>query len=356
MSYGAGTGPALIVFDLGGTWWRSAVVSSSGALVDHERHPAVTKAGTGSNVATLRELMVQFLLTHTRRLLELHPDVTDVGISVGAATNGHTGQILASAPLWGDNADPFDLRATLCENDSPVRWWVVNDVTGLALAIANRPEVRAMGAKTVAAVTVSSGIAARTIDVESGQVVLDRVHGMQGEIGHLPAIAAVPPSGDLAVCDCGAAGHVSAIASGKAIDRQLAQLAGVVGVDAGTDPPLARLRASLETNNPHAEAFLDSVTAPLARALLYLLAIDARIDHVFLSGGVVDTLADHYMSSVYRCLEAEGLYLVSTHQPTVFRDRISRLDSDGLDPLRGAGLFACTQSLSATARPGGRKH
>jgi 2-epi-5-epi-valiolone 7-kinase len=116
------------------------------------------------------------------------------------------------------------------------------------------------------------------------------------------------------------------------------------------------LRCALEANNPHAKTFLDSVTAPLARALLYLLAIDPRVDHVFLSGGVVDTLADHYMNSMYRCLEADGLYLVSTHKPTVFRDRITHLESDGLDPLRGAGLFARTQSLLATARPGERTH
>ncbi|MFQ6327057.1 ROK family protein [Nocardia sp. CWNU-33] len=353
----AGDNRPVIVFDLGGTWWRLAILTPSGVLADHDRHPAVTKAGTGSNTATLRELMVQFLLAQTRRLLEIHPGVVDVGISIGATTNGHTGQILASAPLWGDSADPFDLRATLRENEPRTRWWVVNDVTSLALAITSRPEVRAMGVKIVAAVTVSSGIAARTIDVESGEVVLDRVHGIQGEIGHLPAVVSAPLSADLPVCDCGAVGHVSAIAAGKAIERQLAQLASILGADATTEPaPLARLCAALEHNNPHATAFLDSVTAPLARALLYLLTFDPRIDHVFLSGGVVDTLADHYMNSLYRCLEADGLYLVSTHQPTVFRDRISRLESDGLDPLRGAGLFARRQSLPATARPGGRNH
>ncbi|MGW6120859.1 ROK family protein [Nocardia sp. NPDC055165] len=353
----AGDSTPVIVFDLGGTWWRCAVVSPSGVLTDHDRHPAVTKAGTGSNTATLRELMVQFLLAQTRRLLEIHPGVADVGISIGAATNGHTGQILASAPLWGDSADPFDLRVVLRENESRARWWVVNDVTSLAMAIANRPEVRELGVKTVAAVTVSSGIAARTIDVESGEVVLDPVHGIQGEIGHLPAAVTATLSTDPPVCDCGAVGHVSAISAGKAIDRQLAQLASILGADSTTEPsPLARLFAALENNNPHATTFLDSVTAPLARALLYLLTVDARIEHVFLSGGVVDTLADHYTNSMYRCLEADGLYLVSTHQPTVFRDRISRLESDGLDPLRGAGLFARAQSLPATARPGGRNH
>ncbi|MEV6361390.1 ROK family protein [Nocardia asteroides] len=356
MSDEAGDNGSVIVFDLGGTWWRVAVVCVSGVLTDSDRHPAMTKAGTGSNTATLRELMVQFLLTQTRRLLGIHPGVVDVGISIGAATNGHTGQILASAPLWGDSADPFDLRAVLCENEPRIRWWVVNDVTSLAMAITRKPEVRAMNLRTVTAVTVSSGIAARTIDVESGQVVLDRVHGIQGEIGHLPAAITAPSSAEPLVCDCGALGHVSALSAGKAIERQLTQMASVVGADATTDPPLWRLRCALEANNPHAKTFLDSVTAPLARALLYLLAIDPRVDHVFLSGGVVDILADHYMNSMYRCLEADGLYLVSTHQPTVFRDRITHLESDGLDPLRGAGLFARTQSLLVTARPGERTH
>ncbi len=64
-------------------------------------------------------------------------------------------------------------------------WWVVNDVTSLALAIAAISRVGDSGLRRITAVTVSSGIAARTIDVASGEVLLDRAHGVQGEIGHL---------------------------------------------------------------------------------------------------------------------------------------------------------------------------
>ncbi|WP_280382762.1 ROK family protein [Nocardia wallacei] len=347
----------VIVFDLGGTWWRSAVWSPDGALDVPDRHPAVTKARTGSNAATLRDLMVKFLLDRTRQLLDREPGVQEVGISIGAATNGHTGQVLASAPLWGDSTDRYDLAAALAAAEPSVRWWVVNDVTSLALAITASSRVGDSGLRRIAAVTVSSGIAARTIDVASGEVLLDRVHGVQGEIGHLPAVAAAPMGIEQPVCDCGAVGHVSSIAAGKAIERLLSQWANILGLgeeaEEGTVSYLGQLCAALDANIPTATTFLDYVTAPLARALLYAMAIDPRIDHMYLSGGVVDTLGDHYMTSLYRTLEADGLYLVSTYQPSVFRDRISRWESDGLDPLRGAGLFARQQTLPAGRRYGG---
>ncbi|MBF6333200.1 ROK family protein [Nocardia transvalensis] len=350
----------VIVFDLGGTWWRSAILTTDNRLADQDQHEAVTKARTGSNAATLRDLMVKYLLGTTRRLMERQPDLRTVGISIGAATNGHTGQVLASAPLWGDCTDPYDLRAALAGAAPGLDWWVVNDVTSLALAITARQDVRESGLRVITAVTVSSGIAARTVDVVSGEIPLDRQHGVQGEIGHLPALVTVLAGVDLPVCDCGAVGHVSAIAAGKAIERLLSQLAGILGIaddsETGAVSHLEHLRTALEAHHPSAMSFLDYVTAPLARALLYLLAIDARVDHIFLSGGVVDALQDHYMNSLYRTMEADGLYLVSTYQPSVFRDRISRWESDGLDPLRGAGFFARQQSLPASARYGGRRH
>ncbi|MEU6559289.1 ROK family protein [Nocardia nova] len=344
----------MIVFDLGGTWWRSAVLAPDDSLINLTVHPAVTWARTGSNAATLRALMVKFLLDETRRLLERHADARSVGISLGAAINEHTGRVLASAPLWGDCTDPFDMRAELAAAQPDLQWWIINDVTSLALSIIAGEQARVRGLRAITAVTISSGIAARTIDVVSGEVQPDRRHGIQGEIGHLPAIVTAPARIEQPTCDCGAVGHVSALASGKAIERQLCQMADVLGLGdhTGDECPsrLARLRSALDTNSIAAESFLDSVTAPLARALLYVLAIDSRVDRVFLSGGVVDTLGDHYLASVYRTMESDGLYLTSTYQPSVFRDRISRLESDGLAPLRGAGLFARKQSQPAGAR------
>ncbi len=229
MATAHGGGQPVIVFDLGGTWWRSAVLAADGTLTDRDRHAAVTRARTGSNPATLRDLMVEYLLDRARYLVLQRPEVRVVGISIGAATNGHTGQILASAPLWGDCTDPYDLRAVLALAEPGLKWWVVNDVTSLALAITANRQINECDLRTITAVTVSSGIAARTVDVSSGEVLLDRQHGIQGEIGHLPSLAPAPAGIELPVCDCGAVGHVSAVAAGNAIDRYLSQLAGILG-------------------------------------------------------------------------------------------------------------------------------
>jgi len=351
-----GDGAPVIMFDLGGTWWRSAMAAPDGTFADLQRQAAVTKAITGSNAATLRALMVQFLLDRARQLATRSPGARSVGISIGAAINGHSGQILASAPLWGDCTDPYDLRATLAAAEPGLQWHVINDVTALALALCANERIRGGDLQRITAVTVSSGIAARTIDVRSGEVLLDRRHGIQGEIGHLPSLAPAPMGSELLVCDCGASGHVSAVASGTAIDRMLSQFAGILDAgdigdtEDGAAVRLGRLRDAVAADNPAAVAFLDSVTAPLARALLYLLTIDPGVERVFLSGGVVDTLGEHYMSSLYRTLEADGLYLVSAYQPGVFRERITRWASDGFEPLRGAGLFAAQQSLPVGER------
>ncbi|WP_405180813.1 ROK family protein [Nocardia sp. NBC_01377] len=331
----------VIVFDLGGTWWRSAILNTDGVLFEVEIHPAVTRARTGSNAASLQELLIRHVLDRSRELAARQPDAVAVGISIGAATNGHTGQVLASAPLWGDCTDPVDLHAALSTAEPTLRWWIVNDLTSLAIAIASNPLVRERGPRFLTAVTVSSGIGARTINVETGWVDLDPVHGIQGEIGHLPSLTTASSLwGEPPVCDCAAVGHVAAISSGTAIDKQLAGLADVLGLaDPDTGSRLARLRAGLDAGSDSARAFLDYVTAPLTRALLYLMAVDARVEQVVLAGGVLDSLGEHYLASVYRNAEADGLYLISTYQPTVFRDRISRWVSDGLDPLRGAGEY-----------------
>ncbi len=347
------SGP-VIVFDLGGTWWRSAILEPDGTLAERQRQAAVTKTRTGSNAATLRELMVQFLLDSARQFAAQHPAVRDVGISLGAAINGHSGQVLASAPMWGDCTDPYDLRAVLASAEPSLQWWIANDVTCLALAICANEQIASRDLQAITAVTVSSGIGSRTIDVRTGEVLLDRRHGMQGEIGHLPALTPAALGVEPPLCDCGAAGHVSAIAAGRSIEAMLSQFAGILDLgDATGDGGCSRLpmlRDAVAADNPAAVSFLDAVTAPLARALLYLLAIDPRVEQVFLSGGVVDTLGDHYMNSLYRRLESDGLYLVSLYQPSIFRDRICRWESDGFEPLRGAGLFAHKQSLQAGDR------
>ncbi|MFF3224123.1 ROK family protein [Nocardia suismassiliense] len=339
----------ILVFDLGGTGWRSAICSAHGDITDLNHHPAVTKANTGSNVATLREILVAHVLDRARELLSRRPEIRIVSISIGAAVNGHTGLVLASAPLWGDCIEPYDFHAELSAAEPGLQWCIANDLTCLALAIRARESVLSHGFRSITVVSVGSGIAARTIDVDSGELVLNPMHGIQGEIGHLPSLVTPPWGAELPVCDCGAVGHVAAISAGKAIERHLSQFAQILGTphDRPTMSHVQHLREALDSGNASATKFLDYVTAPLAMALLYLMTIDARVGHVYVSGGVVDVLGPHYMSSLYRNMEGEGLYLISTHQPTVVRDTISNPCSDGLDPLRGAGLFARQQ------RPGG---
>ncbi|MEV0766240.1 ROK family protein [Nocardia sp. NPDC050435] len=329
------TADPLIVADLGGTWWRTAILTDSDELVEIRRERAVTRNSTRSHPSTLRALMVRFLLDRVHALRAICPEARQVGISIGAAVDARSNLVLASAPLWGDYTEPWNLLAELRSAEPDLEWTLLQDLTALALAARADTDAKA-GWRCVSVVTVSSGIGARTIDLATGEFDWDS-RGLQGEIGHLPVPTRTPP----AVCDCGTIGHLAAYASGRALERDLAASAAALGVAPRTTW-LSSLRAALDSENEAATAFLDAHTAPLAATLLAMAVIDPRVDHIYLSGGVVDTLDSHYSASISRGLdEGGGLYLASNHPQGRLDSMIDRLPGDdGTLPLRGAGLAA----------------
>ena len=330
----------VLVFDLGGSWWRVGVLTGASDIELLDRVAAVNRVDTGKSADAIQRELVDFVVDRTRRWTDQH-SVRVVGISIGAAIDGRTGSIIASAPLWGPEATDFDLVARLRAILPEVSWAILNDVSALACALLEGASAGPGG--KVAAVTISSGIAYRTIDVDSGRIPADAVHGLQGEIGHLPSwmtIAGRPVSAD---CECGAANHVAAFSSGRGILQLLGRLPEarwLRGEDGDARRVLRDFGAAVAGRDPRAVELLDAFTGPLALVLLYQATLNPEVDQTVLTGGVVDSLGDHYVASLQRNLSRDGLYLISDRDPGYFAARIARGPDDGLQPLRGVGLYA----------------
>jgi 3-dehydroquinate synthetase/predicted NBD/HSP70 family sugar kinase len=320
--------------------------------VNYLNHPGLSQA-------QLRRRLVDYVLGESLRLGGGSPDEPlPVSISVGAAVNGHTGVILGSGPLWGPGSEGFDLAKALSCARPDVRWSVINDVTALATYFASRPEYR--HAKKISVLTISTGIACRTIEVANRRVPLHPELGVQGEIGHIPIdFQAGGRVLDLP-CDCGGPSHLNAYCSGRGIPRVMARLASALERPQWLDPALlqdpslwvALLRQDLATSDPAARELLHSVVKPVARSIVSLLAVDPEVTRIVVTGGVPQSLGHAYRDAVHRTLDRLGMYLITDSDPRYFRTTVQFTGVDDSAGLLGAALAADQMNASKPfARP-----
>ncbi|MFI8420353.1 ROK family protein [Streptomyces sp. NPDC085479] len=366
---------SVVVFDLGGTWFRAGVLRADGTVTVLRRDPALGVRTRPGPVSAVQDGIIDWLTDTLDAILREGAAEPAAGpgdppgpplcaVSLGAAMNGATGEVRGSAPLFGSATTSWWPAAELAARRPDVRWSVVNDVSALAYALLTDPAVPAHG--RAAALTVSTGIAYRTIEPATGRIPLDARHGLQGEIGHLPSRLewqGVPLS---ARCDCGALDHVAAYSSGSGIAGLLRRLPAAAwgGPDDGAGhrgtrpdpgappapddtrpaPAEARLTrvfgARVAAGHPGALRLLDAVTRPLAEVLTTQAALDPEVTPTVLTGGVVDGLGDAYLRSLLRNLARTGLYGITDRDPDHFAGRIVRGRPDGLGALRGAGVHA----------------
>ncbi|GAA4050356.1 ROK family protein [Streptomyces shaanxiensis] len=349
------------VVDVGGTRLRRGIWSAERGVRDLVDGPSPSvRTHPGLPVRELRSRMVDALCA------AVAPGASRAGVSFGAALDHRTGTVYASAPLWGAHAEPFDLLGALRAARPEVAWHLVNDVTAALLHAAAAPRRRTL--RKLLLVTVSTGIACRTLDLRTGTVPVDDC-GLQGEIGHLPAaIPATPvptatpgaPAPDAVpapllpaklrpVCDCGEPGHVAAYASGPGIrrlaglmrardgERWAASALGRAGEEAGFE---GALREALDAGDATAEALLAAATEPLAAVLRTALCLDPELDEIVLTGGVVYGLGDHVRRALLTHLTRTGLYLTADRSPDWAARRVTASRPGEADPLIGAGIAA----------------
>jgi 3-dehydroquinate synthetase/predicted NBD/HSP70 family sugar kinase len=355
---------SVIVFDVGGTWFRSGVFTSNNELVLVSRQPAISFKNTpNTSFDSLKAAFVDYILGETYRLRSyFQEDLKLVGISIGAALNAHTSLIFNSGPIWGAVCEPFDLLSVLRQREPLMNWIIVNDITAALLHHMTIYE-QYISLKLML-VTISTGVGCRIYDNRSQTIPVDTIHGLQGEIGHIPIKFEFKGSQIDLVCDCGGLNHLNAFCSGRGIE-DLTQALAVQNVD---DFQKSHLFKKMQINHERitfkhfadavagedtfANDILDAVTLPIAQLLINLFTFDPEVERVILVGGVIHTLAEKYLNSLLKHLNKIGLYQISLREPAFFEKRVVLGKSDDNAGLIGAAIAAKTQSLPNLRKSG----
>jgi len=343
------------VFDIGGTWFRSAVLMPDGKLLHLRKFPAINYLYfPADRPQVLQSRLVDFLLQEVARFSHvLESPLRSAAISLGAALNARTGLVLNSGPLWGPDCGEFDLLAALRRHDSNTSWQLWNDITANLLYHSTAPGFE-QHAK-LALITVSTGIGMRTFERSGPTVPVDRDHGVQGEIGHLPVNFLLCGKRLELNCDCGGKNHLNAFCSGRGIGRVLEYAAGVLETPGAQWMDELRLACSEEERKKvftaavgrgetSAVQVLRCFTRPLAEVLTWLFTIDPAIDRVIFTGGVVESLGESYMESLLNNALDLGLYQVTNRDPAYFCRRVVMAATEDRTALIGAGSFISMES------------
>jgi predicted NBD/HSP70 family sugar kinase len=341
----------IIVFDIGGTWFRSGVMTTEGKLMAVRRSQALNyRNAPDRSIHQLQAGLVHYLSGEVRRLQTEFPGMNlhTIGISMGAALNAHTGLILNSGPLWGPECQPFDLLVSLRECEPHLRWIVVNDITAALLRQISEKSGRSPARVTL--ITVSTGIGCRTYSAALQSIPVDRVYGIQGEIGHIPVSFEYKNVRVELRCDCGSLNHLNAFCSGRGIELLLqiipdlaseqfrgSLLARQVGSQAAK-LTFSHFAEAVRKNDPFARSILDAITLPLARIIVVMLTVDPEIEDILLVGGVVRALREKYRESLLNQLDAIGMYQISSVDPHFFHHRIRYGVIDDDSGLIGAAI------------------
>lgn len=322
----------IIVFDIGGTWFRSGICLGKNKIQDVLKRPSINyKSFPQKTVRQLQEDLILYISEQVIRLRKKNSDkkLTNIAISMGGALNAHTGFILNSGPLWGPKSLPFDLVARLKDCLPQYKISIINDVSAALLREVG--EINVKKYKKTMLITIGTGIACRVYDSKRGTIPVDRTHGLQGEIGHLPIKFTFNSKPVNFECDCGGKNHLNAFCSGRGINKIFQKFS-------GENYNFDNFILGVKTNDKIAKDILRSVTKPIAELLLTVFTVDPEIERVVLTGGVVHSLGKFYKDSLIEALEKQGMYQITYREPDFFKKRICLGKKDDLSGLLGAAL------------------
>jgi C7-cyclitol 7-kinase len=291
-----------LVFDVGGTQLRASVCDGTGsrladvARVDapsHLRHPSASWA----------ELRVRLLdaLSALRTRLDPQAEIPSAVVAFPGPLDGER-RILAAPTLWGAlGRYPYAFEREVQESWRGVDVCFVNDVTAAGYRYLRSEE------DDFCIVTISSGIGNKVF-VRGRPLVGGS--GLGGEIGHLQVDAA--PSAP--ICDCGARGHLGAIASGRgtlarARERAQSQPDGFARsalAESMRLTPSTLSAEALATAYRAGDPWTEAIVRPGADALAMVLAtirMAIGVERVVLIGGFSVGLGSRFCDDVRAALE-----------------------------------------------------
>jgi 3-dehydroquinate synthetase/predicted NBD/HSP70 family sugar kinase len=263
---------------------------------------------------------------HSSHVSQRRPSIA---ISIGAALNAHTGQILGSGPILGEDSSTFDLDLAIRQHFDDINITIVNDVT--ASLIAHSRMASLLRARRIALITVSTGIASRVLNCSVPHIPVDAVLGTQGEIGHHRISFSVEGLPLSLKCSCGGVDHMNAFVSGEGIKRVLGRIREMLpqefmslhtnnGPVSDVSPDV--LADGLASDDPFSKKLLKAFTLPIAEAIKWHFMLDPEIDKLILTGGVCFRLGDFYLSSVLENLCMLGFYPLASDPSAFWADRV----------------------------------
>lgn len=252
-------GSLIAGLDVGGTKTLTVVVDGDGTVVAEYRRPTDSRGAEGL-LATVTDALIQA----TAGLGIAPTELAAVGIGVPGLVDPASGMLRHAVNL-GIGDGPLDLAGA------------VSQVVAAPVTVANDTNLAALGASAVfggvgdlAYLSLGTGV---SVGLVLGGEMRPGVHGVAGEIGHLP----IDPQGE--VCECGQRGCLETVVSGAAIARRWP---GTTSPD-GRGPMTALLVAAA-SGDAKAIAVRDEVCGSMAIAVaLVAQSIDPEL--VVLGGG-----------------------------------------------------------------------
>ncbi len=335
---------AVIVFDIGGTYFRSAISTQDNKLEAVSKQSAFNFRSENPSFNTdPQNNLIEYLISTARSYS--HFNSNEVSIALGAALNSNTGMVYASGPLWGKTFKPFNLLKELKNKAHEFNWHLVNDVTaGLLHYVKGLKE----NLRKIMLITISSGIACKIWEVKNQRIPSDD-YGLQGEIGHLPVNLIHDGRPLKLFCDCGQPNHLAAFASGRGI----CELVKVLSLDNPLLWESSQLAIFRKMGLTHEQAFYQALlkkdafasnllhlaTVNIADIIRCSLTLDPEIDRIILCGGVVLNLGIFYLNTLLSHFHENGIYLTSAFAPNFISNRISIATKDEVNNLIGAAQY-----------------
>jgi C7-cyclitol 7-kinase len=320
-----------LVFDVGGTQLRGAVYDApSGSLSAFSRADAPSYLRHKD--ASWRELHARLIdaMSSIRSQLDPGGNIRSAVVAFPGPVDAER-RVLAAPPLWGTLGEyPCPLERDLRDAWRGVDVRLVNDVTAAGYRYIEGDD------DDFCLVAVSTGIGNKVF--ARGRPMLGRA-GNGGEIGHLQ----VDPSPTAPACDCGARGHLAAIASGRGSlararerSRQEEEAFGRSALSAamGLGPDTLTAEALADAYRG-GDAWAATVVREGAAALGLVFAaihLATGVDRFVLIGGFAQGLGARFCDDVRAALRGSAWHSTST--------RVLLGNADGHCALLGAGRAA----------------
>ena len=205
---------SVIVFDIGGTYFRFNVVNEDLELMEDVSENKIKSPNFQLHPDFSGDKLVSTLINEIIKTIDiikkkyLNFEIDGIGISFPGPVD-FKGKVRSAPPIWGDLVKDYPLKKKL-ESILPHKVFVLNDVSASCWYYKNKFED-----KRFCVITVSTGIGNKIFDIKHQDKIITQPDGLGGEIGH----ASIECEEFDLICDCGFKNHLSAIASGRGTER-----------------------------------------------------------------------------------------------------------------------------------------